>query len=233
MTPNPTLSPPNDQPGDQQSEDAQLYRRTLHKLLGLASNMAQSLHDEATEKLATYAPRRTPEETQALSVAFDRVARCIRRTILLCQKLAEPPKPPRTKSREAARKRILREVEDAIDREAPAKSAPALHAELLDRLDAPETEDDIENRPIEDIIAEIARDLGVPTTGRAFKWKRRPPEALATLKAQATTPRRASSAPPPRSASGAPPPRSASGAPPPRIAGVPPAKSPGQHPAAP
>ncbi len=198
MTPHQTPQTP---PQDQQAEDAQYYRRVLHKIIDLASNIAQSLHDDATQKRPAYAPPPTPEETQTLSLAFDRIARCIRRTILLARNVAEPPKAP-AKSREATRKQILREVEDAIDREAPPKAAPALRAELMERLDAPEFAEDLEHdlatRPIEDIIAELCRDLGVPVNNQALKWKRRTPGDIVALNAQAAAPPRPPPEAPPR-----------------------------------
>ncbi len=209
MNPTPT-------PQTQQTEDAQFYRNTLHKLIDLASNIAQSLHDEATEKLATYAPRRTPEETQALTLAFDRIARCIRRTILLAQHVTKPPR-PELKPREAARKRILREVEDAIQRDAPAKKAAALHTELLERLDAPELaeslDDDIAARPVDEIIADIIRDLGLAASPGTHPWQRRTPKDIATLNARAAAPPR--------------------GIGPPTATTATPTRTPGQHPAAP
>ncbi len=87
----------------------------------------------------------------------------------------------------AARKRIIRKVEDVIQREAPNPSEQeTLRAELLDRLDRPDFEDEIAGRPIDEVITDIVRDLGLasPDAGPPA-WKRRTPEDIALLSARA------------------------------------------------
>jgi hypothetical protein len=57
---------------------------------------------------------------------------------------------------------------------------------LLERLDSPELGDEIDNRPADEIITDIRRDLdtaGVP--GYKHPWKRRTPEDVGTLHARA------------------------------------------------
>jgi hypothetical protein len=121
----------------------------------------------------------------AAATAFDRVGRCMRRCALIVLKLAEPVK---TVDRTAARKRILREVEDSIHRDAHPVEAESLREELLDRLDTLDLEDDIAGRPVEDIIAEIIHDLGLAATPLSDPWKRRTLQDLAELSARARQP---------------------------------------------
>ena len=118
---------------------------------------------------------------------YDRVARSVRRSIWLIHKLAEPV--PVT-NRVAARKQIIRTVEDAIQRDAEEDEAETLHEELWDRLDSPDLEDEIRNRPVEDIIKDVVRDLGLAASPGTTPWKRRTPEDVTDLCARATQPPR-------------------------------------------
>jgi len=119
------------------------------------------------------------------SKCYDRVTRAIRLSVMLIRKLAEPAK---TTDRVAARKRIIREVEDNIQRHAAYPEDERLHEELLERLDTPDLEDEIGNRPIEDIITDIIRDLGLVTVLGDSPWLRRTPDDVARLCALAAQP---------------------------------------------
>ncbi len=149
------------------------------------------------------APAPASDALISVAVAFDRIARAVRRSIALARSLAGPVPLARdpAQHRTAARKRILREVEDTIQRTAPGSghAAPdgsgsdeagdeALLAELHDRLDARDLNDDISSRPVADIITEICRDLGLATLPGAHPWKRRTPADLEQLCARAATP---------------------------------------------
>ena len=127
-------------------------------------------HELAREIVGQTKSHRLPAADAA--IAFDRITRSVRRCIALYRKLAEPI---RTVDRIAARKRIIRAVEDAIQREADSPEAESLREELLDRLDTPDLDDDIDNRPVADIITEICRDLGIDILPGAHPWKRRTP----------------------------------------------------------
>jgi hypothetical protein len=181
---------------DQQAVDAQYYRQILHGLIDVGANLARQLPQQAE---ATPAPE--------IAVAFDRIARAVRRTIILARKVAEPAAAAAEhpdQRRAAARRRIIREVEDTIQRTTGDADAETLHAELLDRLDAPDLDDDIDNRPIADIIADICRDLGLAALPGTHPWKRRTAEDLTALcarAAQTRTPRAAAMQPAPSDAS--------------------------------
>ena len=160
------------------------HLQTLDTLIALGTTLAQHIVAEATTT------PQTPEHTQANALAFDRVTRAVRRTILLAQKISQTPTKPN--ARTAARKRILREVEDCIQSEATGPEAEALTAELHERLDAPDLEDDLESRPIQDIIQDIQADLGIAIDLPGHhSWKRRTPRDIEALRARAARPPRA------------------------------------------
>jgi len=144
-----------------------------------------------------------------LAAAFDSISRTVRRCIMLAQSLDTPKQPARTPApshtaapdRTAARKRILRAVEDTLGRQDYDDSyrvcdpTEALHAELLDRMDAPDLDKDIESRPIDDIIKDILRDLGLAALPGTRPWKRRTSADIAELNARAAAPSRPAGTP--------------------------------------
>ena len=132
----------------------------------------------------------TPPPTAA--IAYERVTRSIRLSALLSRKFDEPV---RTTDRVAARKRIIRVVEDTIQRHDDVHEAQHLQTELHERLDTPDLEDELGDRPVEDIIADIIRDLGLASSPASHPWKRRTPAELAKLCARAAQPPRST---PPR-----------------------------------
>jgi hypothetical protein len=145
------------------------HQDVLNDLIDLGNELARLVVDQAKAN--------TLQAADA-AIAFDRVARSVRRCIALARKLAEPPQ---TADRTAVRKRIIRAVEDTIQRHAEASEAETLHQELLERLDAPELEDEIGDRPVDEIIADIVRDLGLAALPGTHPWKRRTPEDIALL----------------------------------------------------
>ena len=116
---------------------------------------------------------------------FDKIARNIRRCAWLAHHLVDPVK---TIDRVVARKQIIRRVEDAIQREADSPESDALREELRDRLDTPDLEDDIATRPLDEIITDIVRDLGLTAVAGCHLWQRRTPRDVANLCAQAAAP---------------------------------------------
>ncbi len=160
---------------------------------------------QATAAQPALAPAPAPAASlQDLAAAFDDISRTVRRCIMLAQNLDAPRKPARTPApshtpapdRTAARTRILRAVEDTLGRQDYDDSyrvcdpTEALHAELLDRTDAPDLDRDIESRPIDDIIKDILRDLGLAALPGTRPWKRRTPADIAELNARAAAPSR-------------------------------------------
>jgi hypothetical protein len=187
-------------PADQQAQEAEYYRRLLHDLIDIGAELARLLHQQAKAKAA--APAATPSDDPApgpaipaLAIAFDRIARAVRRTITLARKVAEPaalaqqPAQHPAEHRAAARRRIIREVEDAIQRTRANTDAESLNAEFFDRLDGPDLDDDIQHRPIADVIAEICRDLGLAALPGTQPWKRRTAADVAALCSRAAAAR--------------------------------------------
>ena len=175
----------------QRDEDAQYYRGILHELVEMATDIARAVHRQATaEPAAAPAPAPTPDPT----IAFDRIARTLRRTIALARKITDPT-PPRAAAQAAerrrlARKQIIREVEDTIQRRADGADAEALQAEFYERLETIDCEDDLANLPIAEIIALIRRDLGLAHLPGTHPWKRRKPQDVRDLYARAAGPTR-------------------------------------------
>ena len=161
---------------------ADYYRRVLHELIEMGTDIARTVHRQATAPVVDDAPAVDG------TLAFERVCRCVRRSILLARTLDAPPVAGRAVDglgRVQARKRILRRVEDAIHSEARGEEAERLHGDLLDRLDAPELEDDLASRPVEEIIQDIQADLGLGAHAKFGFMRRRSSGEAAVLHARA------------------------------------------------
>ena len=146
-------------------------------MIDLGADLARLVHAEAQAAAGS-----DGQLVLEATVAFDRVARTVRRTVMLAMRLDEPVRAG--PDRVAARKRIIREVEDAIQR-APGEGGEDLEGELLERLDSPDLDDDIAGRPVAEIVADILRDLGLAAMPGTRPWKRRRPEDVALLQARA------------------------------------------------
>ena len=200
---------PHANPGPQ-AEDDQLYRKVLHGLIEVGAELVRHLPQQAAAQ--AQAPHQDPAPQSApssdavasVAIAYDRISRAVRRCIALARSLNDPALPPKhpapnhtaAPDRTTARKRILRAVEDTLGRQDYDDSyrvcdpTEALHAELLDRMDAPDLDAEIANRPIDDIIKDILRDLGLAALPGTRPWKRRTPAAIEQLNARAAAPSR-------------------------------------------
>jgi hypothetical protein len=147
----------------------------LNDLVDLGHELAKLIVEQVKTRIM-------PGATAAL--AFERITRCVRRCAWLVRELAK-----KTTDRVAARKQIIRTVEDSIQRTADhPDDAESLHAELRERLDSPDLEDEIDNRPVIEIIADICRDLGIAHSPGSHPWARRIPADIAALCALAAEP---------------------------------------------
>ncbi len=214
MSTSATQAAPQDDPGPQ-AADARGHGAALDDLISMGTRVARFLHDQATAQAAqpalhaaaapqpadaqpapTPAPSATPDALIKTAAAFDDSARTVRRCIMLAQSLETPKQPARTPApnRTAARKGILRAIEDTIQRKdfddgyANCDSPEVLTAELRERMDAPDLDADIASRPVEDIIKDILRDLGLAALPGSRPWKRRTPADIAELNARAAAP---------------------------------------------
>ncbi|MGI4941621.1 MAG: hypothetical protein ACRYHQ_13850 [Janthinobacterium lividum] len=141
------------------------------------------------------APPPAPDAIIRIVASFDQIARAVRRCIAQAQSLDAPkqqqPARAPTQDRTTARKRIIRAIEDVIQRPPDndeCDDAEILLSDLRERMDTPDLEDDIANRPAEDIIKEILRDLGLAALPGSRPWKRRTPTDIAALNARAAAP---------------------------------------------
>ena len=73
----------------QRDEDAQYYRQVLNKLIAMGTDLAAAVHRQALTEPAQSQPA-SPGPTPNQAIAFDRLARTVRRTIALARKLSEP-----------------------------------------------------------------------------------------------------------------------------------------------
>ena len=184
----PALAPTQKAP----ESHTEYYRRILHDLIDMGADLARQIHAQGTaDTPSTTTPPQDP------TIPFDRIARTIRRTVLLAQQL-DHPRPTRLgrdATRVAARRRIIRAVQDAIQRpfEDPAQ-ARSRESELRERLDAPELNEDLDHdlatRPIADIITEICNDLGLGAMPGTRPYQRRTPKDVETLRTLAASPSR-------------------------------------------
>src|SRR5947209_790470 len=167
MTAQPTPSSASD-PAERWAEDAQAGRAMVQELLQLGMDHARSVPAHIPPNPADPANPDPPRGS--------------RPGIALIRRLHEPLPPLPAERLAAARRRIIREVEDVIQRR-PSQPGEQddLQAELAERLDSPDLDDDIDHRPIPDIIADICRDLGIAGGPGTHPWKRRTPADIADL----------------------------------------------------
>ena len=207
MVAHPTHAAHPDDPA-QPAAPAHPHRQALDDLVTMGTSLARLLHAQAVRQAeavqaavpphpiphASYEPPATTLVT--LATAFDRIARAVRRCIALARRLDEPVRatPNPAQHRTAARKQVIRAVEDTIHRTAPDDAvsggdrAESLNAELRDRLDDPDLDWDLTHRPIPDIIAEIRRDLGLAAPPGDNPWRRRTLADIQDLQARAAAP---------------------------------------------
>ena len=175
-------------------EIAGYYRSVLHELIDRAADMARMVHERAKVQAEAGGKGEPGAEAEAgadLTVPFDRIARCVRRCVALARRLDEPVVQRDARlERAAGRKQVLRRVEDAIHRDASAQEADGLRAELHERLDAPEFDEDLLTRSVDEIIGEIRRDLGIGLFEEFVPSPRRRPADVAALWARAAAPAR-------------------------------------------
>ena len=182
MSSTPSLLDPTDR-ASQRDEDAQYYRQVLHELVEIGARLARTIDRQAAAE-----PGAAPEQadqpapasdlTPKLAIAFDRVARTVRRTIALARTLTDPA-PPRPSGRAAEAARRHRH---AARRETDGAEAEAPHADLHERPEGPDPgldldpdDGDLDERSLADLLALIPRDLGLAALTDAQLSQRRAP----------------------------------------------------------
>jgi hypothetical protein len=155
------------------------HRAILDDLIDLGADFARDIREQA---------RTQPDAIPELATAFDQVTRGVRRAILLAQHLDTPPKQA-TVNRTLTRKKIIRRVEDDIGGVADSpEHAESLREALRERMDEPDLDDDIANRPVGEVLDEIIRDLGMADDCGMNLWLPRGPAELAALRELAAKP---------------------------------------------
>ena len=135
-------------------EETIRYRAVLDEVMGMALNLARIVHNRAQARAAEPdAPDPTP--------AFDRIARTVRRTVMLSRKLGEPVSPARPGPGRDTAGRAKPAPAKPLSKMTDAELDELIEAEGLDRLDDDALEA-LEDRPIGELIAELARAAGTP-----------------------------------------------------------------------
>jgi hypothetical protein len=166
VTNQPLPSPAPSRSAEEIAADAAFYRGVLHGLIVVGADLAQVVQEQARHPVA-------PEPIAELAEAFERIARAVRRTVALARTLDEPVKARALRAagagHAAARARIRREVEEVIELGTEASEAEELREQLRDRMERPEFEDELGDRPIEEIIAGLFKDLRLAAQAAAMR----------------------------------------------------------------
>jgi hypothetical protein len=149
-----SLNPTSAEPESLATLHEQDARELRVLLLGLAKEggeMATLYVNQAKDQAYDAKPGAGPAPSCADS--YCDVARSVRQTVMLVQKLTAPaPLAKVEPDRVAIRKQIIRRVEDNIERDAPEGEQERLHAEFLERLEAPEFDEELGTRPVQEIV---------------------------------------------------------------------------------
>jgi hypothetical protein len=122
------------------------------------------------------------------------MSRCIRHNIALALKLAKParaepaPTPPEN-PHAALRRLIIRAVDEAIGHNATSPKPEILREDLRERPEAPERDDEIDNRTIEDVITDMRREFTRLATSGPEHWKFLTEDAIDRIFAHVAGPR--------------------------------------------
>jgi hypothetical protein len=129
----------------------------------MAESLAQAIEADRATAAAAEARQTVVARAQLVAAAFARVSRAVRMTVLLAERLDRGWARRGTADDRVAmaRRQIARGVEDAIGREADGEQAEQLREALAERLESLDVENEMDNRPAEEIIREIRRELGL------------------------------------------------------------------------
>jgi hypothetical protein len=170
-------------------QDARELRLLLLSLAKEGGEMATLYVEQAKDQAYDAKPGAGP--SPACADCYCDVARSIRQTVMLVQKLTAPAPVAQVAraepNRVAVRKQIIRVVEDNIYRDAPEGEGERLQTEFLERLETPEFEEELGTRPVQEIVNEIRADLGIHGVDSTLYFKRRTPADIAVLCARAAS----------------------------------------------
>ena len=131
----------------------------------IAGTLAEAIEEDRALAAVAEAQGAAVPRTETVVRAFARVSRSIRMTVLLAERLDRGwAQRGRADDREAmARRQVEHAVSEAIAADAgpDASRAERLGEALAERLERAEMEEDLADRPAEEIVDRICRDLGV------------------------------------------------------------------------
>jgi hypothetical protein len=179
---------------DPAKERAARRLRVLEELAEIGLAIARGLREQAAVELARArqaqeswtppgaGPAPAPRGGRDIAMAYARVAKAVRLTLWLEERLTDPARGPaaspeaensgaepagagqraRRKLSDAAVKDMCRErVERAIDAEATGEAAERLRCDLHERLDDIDEMAELAGLPLDEIIARLCQDLGL------------------------------------------------------------------------
>ena len=129
----------------------------------LAGSLAEAIEVGRAADAAIAAQQTVAARAETVARAFRLVSRSVRMTVLLAERLDRGwARRGVADDRHAmARRQIARAVADAIGRDADGERAERLTEALAERMERLDVDALVGDRPVEEIIAEICRDIGL------------------------------------------------------------------------
>ena len=134
---------------------------SVARMIGLAAETETALAQSAAQVTAEDGVSPMPNSLAEAIEAYTEVSRAVRRTVLLAERLDRgwAGRPLADDQHAMAKRQIERGVRDAIEREADGSRADTLNDALIERMDSPDTMDEISLRSADDIIRTICGEL--------------------------------------------------------------------------
>ena len=132
----------------------------------MPNSLAEAIEADRAAAAAGEARETVVARTHAVAGAYTEVSRAVRRTVLLAERLDRgwAGRPLADDQHAMAKRQIERGVRDAIEREADGSRADTLNDALMERMDSPDTMDEISLRSADDIIRTICGELKLGLT---------------------------------------------------------------------
>ncbi len=126
----------------------------------IATSLAEAIEQDRAYAAAAEARQTVVARANIIAATFAKVSRSIRLTVAMAERLDRGwARRSAADDREAmARRQVARRVTEVIGHQADGERAERLTEALTERLDVA---DELSSRPIEEVITEICRDLGL------------------------------------------------------------------------
>ncbi len=107
------------------------------------------------------------KRVEALTRAFDRVSRSVRRSVALMRRMeAGWPRAGSADDRAAmVRRQVVRAATEVIRRQSDGEAAERLFDDLAERLDDPGLDDELRSLPVAEVVRRVCADLGLAIAG--------------------------------------------------------------------